>query len=80
MLIAQNILLVRLHAAFYYTWRHQRKRTEGDQTLHQVTTDANLKDLCYSEKSFASRELMATVRLATGRRAIIKDFNSDFIF
>jgi hypothetical protein len=33
-----------------------------------------------SEKSFASRELMATVGLETGGGAIIKDFNSDFIF
>jgi len=80
MLIAQNILLVRLQAAFYYTWRHQGKCTEGDQTLHQVMTDANLKIWVTSEKSFASRKLMATVRLATGRRAIIKDFNRDFIF
>jgi len=34
MLIAHIILLVRLHAAFYYTWRHQGKRTEGEETLH----------------------------------------------
>ena len=33
-----------------------------------------------AKKSFASRELMAKVRLKTGRRAIIKDFISDFIF
>jgi hypothetical protein len=51
MLIAQNISLVRLHEAFYYTWRHQGKRTQGDKTLHQVTTDPNLKDVLLNQEN-----------------------------
>jgi hypothetical protein len=51
MLIAQNILLVRFHAAFYYNWPHHGKQTVGNKTLHQAMTDVNFKDLLHLQKN-----------------------------